>query len=905
MSMFKWAKEYQEMGLTPIPCKNKKPLVRWEKYQEPEEVISKEDLEKLQQKFETANAIGVLVGKRYREGYLYVLDFDSTGSFISFVNFMKSKPSFSNLEKTPITRTRKGFHIWLLSPSFEDVPINKSRIFLPDIDAKGRKTTVKASGGYPIVPPSVVETDGIRSTYSFVAIEHTQNGVDLKRINIKEGMKRFSSIWLIGWSKFSKLLSEAGFEPAKGIQEIREIQEEVEGVEEVKGANKLRQIIPYIQEAWVEGYRHDLAFFLAGWLRKAGFTQKEAEDFIKAVCQFTGDKEIENRLGAVRDTYNGKPLKLIKGVSGVGEILYSVFRTQGRTEEKAREEARGRVFLISEVMGCPSSFGSFLFSTISKSKNEYAVIDMTQKLCGIGRKHKNENGIYLDQTVFVGVPKKITMIKLPIGDWQYWRILWSYPNIKGEETVLSEGESMQRIVSQLSQRGLVLKKDKAQDMLSIITHIYRKNGEIEYKVSFRSPGFYLLDGKDEKIVVEGYDYNTTKTELKEGLKTLDTIAKEYYPHALDRFSTVTKWFIVSPFSYAMKERGKFIPWLFLHGKTKTGKTAIAKLLMHIWYNKEREITNNTGGSDYLNSEPRIREMMGKSTFPFLGDEVEELLSGGKKNLSGMFKSCITELVAGGRLTHDSVRQTFPALRCVVFTSNRLPPKELAVLRRLVLIPWTNKDLEAVMQKQKKFNKNITKMAKKLNPIGKGVAQEVLKNPQLLDLEEDEKDSWEVIGEEILKRLYRYVGLKVPDWVNLRYEGEGFIEALENEKEDIREKMVELFNDIYSRNIREGHSSIRERVTEVLEKGYASWGAITGNRVKLSKGFLNTLNISGLTTLQELAELLRGEGVEVETLGAVRLTNQRVKKGIKVKLDDFLNFLEGNTENKLVAGEDWV
>lgn len=56
---------------------------------------------------------------------------------------------------------------------------------------------------------------------------------------------------------------------------------------------------------WVEGYRHQFALPLAGFLFYGGMPLEDAETFMRAVCAAAREKEdeIENRVQAVRDTY--------------------------------------------------------------------------------------------------------------------------------------------------------------------------------------------------------------------------------------------------------------------------------------------------------------------------------------------------------------------------------------------------------------------------------------------------------------------------------------------------------------------------------------------------------------------------------------------------------------------------
>ncbi|MBP3954799.1 DUF3987 domain-containing protein [Gemmata sp. G18] len=53
---------------------------------------------------------------------------------------------------------------------------------------------------------------------------------------------------------------------------------------------------------WPAGARHDAALALAGGLLRAGWAADRVERFVRAVCAGAGDREVSDRVGAVRDT---------------------------------------------------------------------------------------------------------------------------------------------------------------------------------------------------------------------------------------------------------------------------------------------------------------------------------------------------------------------------------------------------------------------------------------------------------------------------------------------------------------------------------------------------------------------------------------------------------------------------
>ena len=71
---------------------------------------------------------------------------------------------------------------------------------------------------------------------------------------------------------------------------------------------------------------------------------------------------------------------------------------------------------------------------------------------------------------------------------------------------------------------------------------------------------------------------------------------EFFEDNLSVLATVFKWGLMSMFSYAMKQAGKWMPWMYLKGSAGSGKTTIAKLNLYIWGIPTHE--NNIGGSSF-------------------------------------------------------------------------------------------------------------------------------------------------------------------------------------------------------------------------------------------------------------------------------------------------------------------
>ena len=83
---------------------------------------------------------------------------------------------------------------------------------------------------------------------------------------------------------------------------------------------------------WPDGARHDAAMAVAGGLAGEGWEQERVEHFIRVVCLAAGDTEVEDRLHAVQDTFDG--IQQGKNVVGWTRLGDSVDK---RTIRRVRE----------------------------------------------------------------------------------------------------------------------------------------------------------------------------------------------------------------------------------------------------------------------------------------------------------------------------------------------------------------------------------------------------------------------------------------------------------------------------------------------------------------------------------------------------------------------------------------
>ena len=75
-----------------------------------------------------------------------------------------------------------------------------------------------------------------------------------------------------------------------------------------------------IAKNWQEGCRHELALSFSGFGRKHGLESNLIMQIVRRICQIANDPEVEDRLNAVRTTFD-RPLESVIGFSGLSECL--------------------------------------------------------------------------------------------------------------------------------------------------------------------------------------------------------------------------------------------------------------------------------------------------------------------------------------------------------------------------------------------------------------------------------------------------------------------------------------------------------------------------------------------------------------------------------------------------------
>ena len=668
--------------------------------------------------------------------------------------------------------------------------------------------------------------------------------------------------------------------------------------------SELTSIKEAIKDAWVEGHRQYLALFLSGWFAKAKVHPVSVAKLFRWLAEERGDNELEERLSTIyysyKKTFGNIPElneldrlieewkgegvlrrgvskaiskeveERVKGRSGVQEILEDVLG-----EVKALEVIRR----IEEILGASSPFRDSIFELRHYEKQIYAVANL-RKLIMVRARREGNRIVYLEVVAPVA-PTKVVVYVNPLGgvNYKYEVTFEGRTLIKPLKVGPATAEE---IVAKLKAEGLVYHSRLINDVLNAIIQGFIRKGKAEIKEEVEAPGFYLIDGK--VIAVRWEPKEVSKEELREALELLNELAN-WFRHVLDRFATVIKWYVVSPFMYIYKQKKKWVKALYLYGPPDTGKSTLSKIGASIW---GLPLIEKPGSA--VSTPARLERVLSSSTFPVMIKEPGEMLE--RNDVVEMIKSAIEDVIARGRVVRNTYIE-IPALAPLVFTSNKYAPRDPGLLKRLILMVFSYGE-KIPLEKQKVFEEKVETRFSKLSPIGYWVARKIVENPKLLDL------PWKELSTKLLKEVYEEVGLTPPSWIDLWYNPpEGLDEEL---REAVRRFLFEKINTAFSKHVGRvavytgqtieylGHSEIdpRRRVEIVLDKKLIPWLLMKGTKVILTTEFRRKIEeeIGDIGGLRSIAELLGWTYQRNFKLG------KRNIQVILVDYEDFVNFLLG-------------
>ena len=432
---------------------------------------------------------------------------------------------------------------------------------------------------------------------------------------------------------------------------------------------------------------------------------------------------------------------------------------------------------------------------------------------------------------------------------------------------------------------------------TINTLIEKKIAVIKQDID--NPGFYYDINKDKALVVKKDITEPTSKEVLSCIKILEEL-KKFFKDNTRTLSTVLKWSIMSEFSYAMKQAGKWMPWMYLKGSAGSGKTTVAKVGLFI--HGEPTPTNNIGGSS-ADTVARLGAVISQSCDFVLINEPAAMFN--RKSTNEMVKVCV-ESTTGRSKFRGSYYGSIPAFSPVLFTANQYLPEDDALLRRMYVLSFSYSQRKTEHEKkmfEEKFHIDTPSISplKKLNVLGRFALRHLLSNPSKL------LDDWREVADEIVSLFYDMVGSEVPLWLSEWAESENLEDFDDNQREEIRSFFVSQFNQV-SKTMPIIDDYGNKKSTLDIEGASTAddfedinWNIINNRRLTWALPHISAHETRYVCLTQSLRKALSSEVEfcsDLKSIGELlgwdyknnKFSNGKQSKVIKVKFDDFMEFM---------------
>jgi hypothetical protein len=875
---------YIANGLSVIPIKpySKEPAVAWKAYQQEPPSVSE-----VQKWFKgTDYGIGIVTGKV--SDNLVVIDFDGAETFKEFLKTLKDDLK-DIVNNTWVVKTSRGFHVYLRVDTDKKIPTTK----FPGVD-------IKAEGAYVVAPPSI-HPSGIR--YEFLTPDMPVKYV-IRKVTWEEFTQIGATILKVLQAQGKYNPQPAGGDNAPGSQEQKEeagteAEAEVAGQGDAAsstgnpspeprgwrelGNDQILKIVEALKPVYRQGMRHDIVLYLTGWLYKAGIRYESAEALVQAICDAYKDEGCKDRLYTLRDTYGiGRPLRedVLKREGkklATKAGLYTTFLNNGVDENTAMNVIRK----IEEVIGTPEPNASVLMEKTDDDGTKFVIIDfvrcemMTGKYVMTG---EDEYELRRDDRVILGCPEKLVAVLAPYSQVIKYDVTWSVPVQKRKITL--EGVTVGELLEYLKANGLVLRKNKAEDVLNVALNAIMRHGLAEFRTGFDAPGFYWLDGK---IVAVKVDVRQPSPEgVREALELLNELVTNWFAKVQAQFVTALKLGLLMPFSFAVKQkfRGEkgFLPWLYLYGARDTGKTTTAEVLLHIYgvMNRQHEL-----GLGEVNTEAKLGAVLASDTFPHVVNEGSTLFD--KPGLVEIIKQAVEGLIARQRFETKTILKEYPAFAPLIITANEFRINDEALTQKRLVVLRYPIDAKLSPERIAEFRTKVAPRLSKLLALGQFVTWYLTEHPQELTY------NWLDLGKRLLELAYQYAGVKPAFDLGLQH-----VEVDEwDPRLDIVAVLWRSILDAYNKKImvvNEGGEGVPAVSPEtiiglVLDTNAVDFMVKRGDEVMFTS---------------KVVQVLRDEGVNVDSMNTLvelfaeygfGYTQRRVfgdrKKVVVVRLDDLL------------------
>lgn len=460
-------------------------------------------------------------------------------------------------------------------------------------------------------------------------------------------------------------------------------------------------------------------------------------------------------------------------------------------------------------------------------------------------------------------------------------------------------DMLEDIKQSLIDSGYVTATRLINDTLPAVFNTFLKKGLATLKQDIETPGFFYDSQSKDIINVHCEVSKPAPEELREAFQVLEDL-KGYFKGHETKLATVTKWGLISPFIYAKKQLGNWVPWLYMYGKARSGKTTLGQMILYLWDSPTQDNDLTGGGFDTV---ARVGNRISQSTFPIVVNEPAGAFQ--RLSVTEMLKGAIERVVGRGKYEGRRFRN-IPAFAPVIFTANVYVPDDDALIRRFMILHFTHSEKktdEEIAEFEEEWQTSNHQRCKfnMLKPLAQAVAYEIQNDPSLLDLD------WQEMINTILTRLYVEVNIKPKNWLYGWSKSESMEDMDDEHREDIRIFLLDQINRAYGqvkvyddvsgreqdkfdyKSDVKGSKAFKERVWHVLNERLIGWMVPkTINNIDyvcFTMGFKKEIHheLKVCQPIKGIAELMGWDYRNVKF-------GKNQQKCVVIKLKDFLDFL---------------
>ena len=493
------------------------------------------------------------------------------------------------------------------------------------------------------------------------------------------------------------------------------------------------------------------------------------------------------------------------------------------------------------------------------------------------------------------VPTAVVVYDSPITEQgRTFLTTWTSKHSKRNFTIAGEngGATIPEISDYIRSAGFTYAPRTVDVVIACMINSLIDCGFADIKTDIDNKGIYF-DRSTEKLIPVKLDFDeVSDEEIQQCIDTLNELSLHFNDN-METLGSVIKWAVMSIFSYAMKQAGNWLPYLYLKGAAGSGKTTLAQISLYVYDKPSSE--NNMGGSSF-NTEYRIGLNISKECTARIVNEPANVF--GKDSTRELVKVCVES-----KTCRKVQGKVYPAFSPVIFTANQYLPDDDALQRRMYILNFTYKQRKSKKEKEAfkdKFHVNTPTMSSlsSLQALGRFAVRLMISDPSYLF------DDWQKTADYIVTKFYDRVNVKVPEWLLGWAESETLDDYDIGQRELIRNFFVVELNTARRRitfrdengvisnphNTADDDGSLQDTVWSMINERLFSWAIPHIKRdgsenVCLTQSFKTMLNteIGYSNNLQSLAELLGWECHNVN-FGGIRM------RVIEVSIEDFMAFV---------------